>query len=164
MRGSERWDHPEMASHVTSDENPYRPPGATTREIERPGRRIGWKLYFLLLATGIPLSLLGDGLAWMQGLDLIDVGVTATGLAGLFGYAFRRRLASLAFWRRWLPVQIGWDMLLVLVFEPLGLAQQTPGSEISSGFEWTIAAALVLPFYLALFRYGFRSPEIWSPS
>ena len=143
-------------------DNPYRTPGSAASP-QAPGRRLLWKLYSWLIALAYALVFLAEGVRWMQALDVVDTGATAVGLAGLFAYAYRRRLASTAFWKGWLPLQVGWDLLVLLQLEPLGLMYQFAETDPSSAVADTIIGILLLlPLYFALFRYAFRSPEIWQ--
>ena len=145
----------------TGVDDPYRPPAAAVRD-PAPGRRIAWKVYFFLIAASYPLLWLLSGVRWMQPLDAVDLAATSVGLSGLFAYAFRLRLASPGFWKAWLPVQIGWDLLATLWLAPLGLAFRFEEPDPTSALDLALGILFLLPLYVALFRYARRSPEIWQ--
>ena len=141
--------------------NPYTPPGADLADLElTPGRRIGWKVYLWLMVTlsAIALALFGQS---MQTADLAALAVTAVALVGLFGLAYRRRIGSRFFWRLWLPCEVVWDLAVVLVLTPAGLANQFPGTP-TSAVEEVAGLAILLPLYVGLYRYAYRSRELWS--
>ena len=143
------------------ERNPYEPPTATLEEVGTPTRpAIGWRLYwgFLILTyAGYPVL----GLAWIQAPDVLDILIGTTSLAGLFGYAFQRRIGVARFWRRWLLIAVAWDVFYELALTPMGLGGQYPGVEPMSLFELVIVVALILPLYIGLHRYGSRSDALW---
>ncbi len=147
---------------MTNDESPYTPPSSGVTGQVPVGRRLGWKTYLWLLVAASALVFPVLGFGWMQLLDWMDLALTAVGMIGLFGFAYRRPVGSGAFWRRWLPFQLLWDAAIVLFIIPAGLAYQIPGEEPSSAVENIVSFALLIPLYIALYRYGYRSPEIWS--
>ena len=142
-------------------DNPYRPPASATNPAQRPSRRIGWRLYLGLLGLSYALVYWMLGVGWMQTLDVVDGAATLVGFTGLFGYAYRRRLGSAVFWKRWLPVQVAWDLLVMLYLTGLGVVHALPEVASASLAEKALQLLFVLPLYVALFRYGFRSPEVW---
>jgi len=150
-------------SHPEPDHNPFAAPGA---ELEMAGprrRRIGWKIYlFAMLGLLVPFYA-SMGVAWMQPMDIIDVCATSLGLVGLFGFAYRRRIGNRSFWRAWLPAQVLWDLALILILAPAGLANQFPDAEVSTTVLEDLVGLLVLvPLYAALYLYGHRSSEVWA--
>jgi hypothetical protein len=141
-------------------DNPYEPPSASIGAETFPGLKLGWKLYFWLSLVLYPLSLLMLGVQWMQPLDVLDLLVTGTGLTGLLGYVYSRRIAGRRFWRRWLPFQLSWDIAIVMLWAPLGLSQNLPVAP-GSAVERTTSLLFLIPLYIGLFRYAFRSPDLW---
>jgi hypothetical protein len=152
-------------SDFERDRNPWTPP---TAELGDPGesrsRRLGWKAYFFVMALLFPASYLLTGVGWMQPVDVVDLAVTTTALVGLFGFAYRRRIAERRFWVVWLPLEIVWDLALVFLFMPAGLAYQIPDETQSSSTRWEELSGLVflIPLYVALYLYANRSPELWE--
>ena len=87
--------------------------------------------------------------------EALDYGVTAVGLMGLFGYAFRRPWLGR---RSWMVLSVLiplWDVAMGVWIYP---RQSGTGVEL----EYFVAMLLFLPQYLALVRYAYRSAELWN--
>lgn len=86
---------------------------------------------------------------------LLDLTITLAGLAGLWGYAFRKRLLSASFWRVQSLLFPIWEIVMNFVFSrvPAGRAGYVEVLTLMSFF---------VPEYWALWKYGYRSPDIWS--
>jgi hypothetical protein len=108
------------------------------------------------------------GFAWMRAADWIDLLVGVVGAAGLCAYAFSKRLGRERFWRVFAIAQPCWDLVFLLGLTPLGLAGEVPDSEPETSAEYAVtlvfSLALLAPVWLALFRYGYRSPALWQRS
>ena len=98
-------------------------------------------------------------------LDILDHGhrvFAALALLGLFGYAYEVSFFNANTWRILLPVIVVWDAYLVLT------SYIDTSAEISVENQWRLYTFLVLgsvfliPQYIALYLYGFRSKEIWN--
>jgi hypothetical protein len=149
-------------SDKPTTDNPYRAPRAAIDLAHAAGSRRGWKAYFWVVAASAASSLLFLAtLGSFQILDALDFVFVAIGLTGVFGYAHRRPLAIEQLWKLWLPLQITWDAIVELVFVPLGLAHVL-GPEAPSALETTLGYLFLAPYYIALYRYGFRSAELWG--
>jgi len=149
------------------ERNPWAPPTAALAEPgESVSRRLGWKAYFWGMLLLFVLTYLMLGVGWMQALDVIDSMVTTIALVGMFGFAYRRRIAERRFWKLWLPAEIVWDLSVAFLLIPAGLLYQFPGEVQSdvSGWEDIAGLLILIPLYAALYRYGNRSPEIWGQS
>jgi len=149
--------------------NPYAPPDAElgTGGPEPPPLRIGWKIFFFALAGLTLLSVPLVYFSTMQ-IQLADAAGFASGLvtlAGLYGFAFHRALGARRFWAVWLPLLVAWDAIFQFALVPAGLAEHDP-SEAPYGtaelvFVYSMVYLLYLPIYIALYRYAYRSPELW---
>jgi hypothetical protein len=150
-------------SDSSTTENPYRAPGAAIDLAHSAAiSRRGWKAYFWVVAASAASSLLFLAtLGSFQILDALDFVCIAIGLTGVFGYAHRRALAVEPLWKLWLPLQITWDALIELVLAPLGLAHVL-GPEAPSALETALGYLFLAPYYIALYRYAFRSAEVWG--
>jgi hypothetical protein len=87
--------------------------------------------------------------------EILDYLVSAIGLIGLFGFAYRRRIWRRRIWMLWgvlLPV---WSIVMGLWVYP---RQNGTGVQMM----YFLVLPLAVPQYLALIRYGYRSPELWS--
>lgn len=144
--------------------NPYAPPTAELLDGARPqSRRLGWRIYFWILLAGFVVGIPAFVyLGTVQTADVIDWLVSAVGMLGLFGYAYRRAIAARRFWAAWLPFQVLWDLLVAFLLVPRALAYAFPEAEPSTLVEDLAAFAFLVPLYVALFLYSFRSRELWE--
>jgi hypothetical protein len=106
---------------------------------------------------------LAMGFAWMQPLDLLDLGITLVGAVGLFGYAYSRCIGGPALWKAWFPVQLLWDLSYSFLLVPSGVAGQIPlpEGETISAVDSALGLLVASPLYAALYLYGYRSSTLW---
>ncbi len=97
-------------------------------------------------------------------LSLIDHGYyifAAVALLGLFGYAYEMRFLNVYTWRMLLPVILVWDATLA-AFSYAEIHSEISVEDQSLLYRsMAIGFILVIPQYIALYFYGFRSREIW---
>jgi hypothetical protein len=142
--------------------NPYAPPVADVAPGGAPPKRRAWKAYFWFVVFMVGLSAVSMlAFAHLQILDLVDHVAMGVGALGLYGYAYRHPLLGLSFWRAWLPLQIAWDLLVQFVLVPAGLTYVFQDLESSTATEGAYALLFSVPLYIALFRYGHRSSDLW---
>ena len=117
-----------------------------------------WKIYCVGLAAFLALMYVVVFTAAFRSVLIADFTITTVSFFGLYGFAFQKRLGWRVFWRVQCFVFPAWD--LVFNFGPW-----------SSGAAAVRMEALVLllvfvPEYWALWKYGYRSPDLWrlSPS
>ena len=147
-------------SDQNSQWHPYEPPSASLEAAPKPVRSVGWKIYLWAIVSLIVLAYASFGPAWMQPLDYIDFAISTVGLVGLFGYAYSRQIFSEEFWRIWLPIEVIWDLTYILVVTRMGLGNQIDDAPTNT-LEDLLWMLIVLPLYVALFRYGHRSAALW---
>lgn len=115
-----------------------------------------WKIYTGVLAI---LIFSGYGIAVFQGLSLletVDIPITLLALAGLFGFTFRIPIFNRQIWRSvWIAI-IAWDLYI-----NLSLTDWSSGSE-ESLTNAAIFFALLVPQWIALFLYAYRSEPLWK--
>ena len=111
-------------------------------------RRIFWNIYawpitLLLVATFLPTKN-GMGL-----LSILNVVVSIPSLVALHLHIWDKRIGSVGFWRPYAFMFILWELVYNLVLEPL---------ESEGQFDpiFLVAPVILLPLYIALFRYAFR--------
>jgi hypothetical protein len=92
-------------------------------------------------------------------LDVLDIPISLIALVGVFGYAYKRKIIGERFWQFWLFVAIGWDILVHGALEDFSDLGEISTIEIGIGLA--VAALLILPQYIALYLYGFRSTALW---
>jgi hypothetical protein len=125
-------------------------------ETPRESKNIfrAWKIYCLVLAALLALMYVVVFSGAFRPMLLVDFAITVVGFAGLYGFAFQKRLGWLAFWRVQCFVLPLWDLLFNFALSP-----STRDASVR-------ATALVLmlffvPEYWALWRYAFQSPALW---
>jgi hypothetical protein len=133
---------------------PLMPP-ATPPEVPLAPERRGWRIYAYTVAL-LNVATLGIELSHQNLLRLLDGLPGLLAVSGLLGYAHRRPVL-----RRWVWMAVAvalplWDVAMGAWIYPRLEPQQ------SSTREYFLLMPLFLPEYLALFRYGFRSSELWT--
>jgi hypothetical protein len=123
-----------------------------------------WKAYAWFLAAVATAALFVIPLSASLPLALVDAAATAVSVAGVFAFAYRRRLLTERFWRVWLPSLLAWDLIY-----NFGFIAPRVGAEFGALVGFAAGAGLilaglpiVLPAYVALFRYGFAARELWA--
>jgi hypothetical protein len=126
---------------------------------------IFWIMYFALAFLIVLHGFLAEGIPVMCqiGDDIYHIAnniITAFGLVGVFGYAFRIRIFSPTIWKIYFPVIILWDIpcSYVLTSEFLDLSVIDYWSTFWTNF--LIGLFLWIPYYVALFLYAFRFLKI----
>jgi hypothetical protein len=119
------------------------------------GARPGWVTYATLLTFGVlagearNVSTSGE----IAALTLANWVLSAALLTALWGYAMQRAIGNPAYWRAafWLVLLANGVMLV-----PVLLA--------GGAVVWFTGALtlLIVPAYVATYRYGYRSPAIWA--
>lgn len=146
------------------DPNPYAPPRAELAHHLAPS--VGWRLYLwllvLILVPSYGYVLVTYGAEWIRGADIVDMAVTAVALIGLAGYAYSLRVGVAGFWKLWLPLELAWDVLYATVLEWIGIAGSIPGSESPDPISIAIGLGMLLPLWIGLYRYGYRSKALWD--
>lgn len=117
-------------------------------------RRLGWKVYCVAVAVALAAIYTVVWRSAFRPVHLVDLAITLAGFAGLWGYASQRRLLSQSFWRIQACLFPAWEIVMNFYF-----------SRITAGISGYVAVwALMLffvPEYWALWKYGYRSPDIW---
>jgi len=109
-----------------------------------------WKIYFWLLT--IAYALMFGSEVFKGTLDLLhglDYMLSWVGLVGFFGYIYKRRFFKPVFWKVYFPIQLIWDLVLSIKFMP-----QSPVVLVI--ITLTLGFILLLPLYIALFKYAYR--------
>ena len=120
--------------------------------------RIGWKSYFVLLSllyVGTLASILADS-SPSSLFHYVDSFISGVALAGVFGYAFRKKLLHERFWCVLLPIFVVWDIWFNKNAYPEGFPSLT--HQIVYVMLWIF----IFLEYFALYLYGYRSKDIWT--
>ena len=118
---------------------------------------MGWKIYFFIL-TGLLLVLYAITFSGpLEGvLHYLDVPISTVALVGVYGYAFKKPIGHHNLWKIWFFVIVLWDGFYNLippesaVFKPVDLV------------AILIGYGIIIPGYVALYLYGFRSQPLWE--
>ena len=118
--------------------------------------RTGWKLY--AIALGILLCVMYPTvmLSQFRIIYLLDLPLTVVAYLGLIGYAFRRKLGSRHIWKAVFIVFVAWELIFNFFLSPDSLGQVG----IATVASWM--AVLLLPEYVALWRYGYGQQDLWN--
>lgn len=138
---------------MAEDANPYEEPRTREQPPAPASRRFVWKVYAFAVAALQVVAMVLE-LPRLTVTDGLDYLITLVGTVGLFGFAYRRRIARPALWRVWSILFPLWD-----VFMGAWLYPRQFGGAIQSGYF--LAMLLFVPEYLGLLRYAFGSPELW---
>ena len=136
--------------------------GPSHIQLDQPkARPWAWKAYFWFLSflnLVLAIFLLYDPEGYeASARDYVDLVVSTTGLVGLFGYCYQKRIAVRNFWKALFPIMMASDAFQISVenwSDPGGL------NAIIIGIG--VLLVLVLPLYIAIYRYGFKDENLWS--
>ena len=113
-------------------------------------------LAFFLCASAV--SVLGESPTVF---DWLDVPMSIAALVGVFGFVFRMRIFRPGFWQVFMPVLVAWDITYNLVLAgQLDLALRPLGEDLWAYL--VVGLALLVPMYVVLFLYTYRSRSIWA--
>jgi len=118
-------------------------------------RKTGWTIYAALLTAFVLVGEVRNFLAGAR-LDAVTIAnwiLTLALLVALWGYALQRRIGNARYWRA-----VFWIVLAATAVMLVPVALGSLDIIIFTG----LLLALVLPAYLAAFRYAFRSPDLWN--
>jgi hypothetical protein len=119
-----------------------------------PRFRWAWISYAALLTAAVVIGefgniLRGEPVTWLMAANWV---VTLALLTATWGYAMQRPIGSATYWRR-----VFW---ILLVATALMLVRVAAAS--TTALVLVLAFMVVLlPAYVAAFRYGYRSPHLW---
>jgi hypothetical protein len=95
--------------------------------------------------------------------DYFDMVICVGALLGFIGYSFEFRIISEKLWKVYFFLVICWDLFYnILITKILDRAAHFPGE---ASISWTgvlITFAIITPEYIGLFRYGYKSDELWN--
>jgi glutathione S-transferase len=114
-----------------------------------------WIAYAALLTAAVVIGefgniLRGEPVTWLMAANWV---VTLALLTATWGYAMQRPIGNAIYWRR-----VFWILLVASALMLVRVAAaSTTALVLVLGFM-----VVLLPAYVAAFRYGFRSPHLWS--
>jgi len=117
--------------------------------------KIKWKIYFILIFMLSFLSILDQNISEIKIYEFIDILISLVGIIGLFGFVFSHPILFQTFWKLVFIIFLFWDIIISMLYF----------DEIfnESGFLLKIFFfILIVPEYVALYLYGYKSKEIWD--
>lgn len=115
-----------------------------------------WKVYFWIIAAqvvGTPIAAIHTSDLTVK--DLIDWVFVVVGVTGLFGFVYNKHIGDKRLWKVFLPVFIAWDVFIRLISP--SYSESNP--ELSYYIAAILLFAILVPQYIALYRYGYRNSE-----
>lgn len=95
--------------------------------------------------------------------DYLDMIISVGALMGFVGYAYEFRIISMKLWQVYFFLVIAWDLFYnIIISMALNLAVHLPYEEKTSWVGVLVSFAIIIPEYIALFLYGFKSEMLWE--
>ena len=140
--------------------DPYKTPKSDV-EVTVTISKTRWKVFFWII---LALEVLSVGFMVIDPevsmpATAIELIVYSVIIAGLFGFAHDRKIFFRQLWSYMIPIGLVFDLYLYYdmnwAFESMEELYVTIGVVIVIGIPFAVFQ------YLALYKYSFRSPEIW---
>jgi len=120
-------------------------------------KRIGWKLLAALFTLlWLNYWLRYDDPLPQHPLEIIQGIVNIVGIIGLWGLGFSAPLLNRIFWKALLFADIVLFLACLILLRTPGLEQYNPA------YLWALILVPILPYYVGLYIYGFKSMDIWN--
>ncbi len=143
------------------DTNPYKQPEAPLPP--HPTNTIWWKLYFCLAAVLTILSLMGmPSLKTFTVFDYVDLILSAIAVVGLYGFAYYQRIGNVVFWRYFFYAALVESVFFSGILPAVGAKRF--GQETTIDVYYLLEIALAVLMLVAIYRYAYKRPFIWSRS
>jgi len=115
---------------------------------------IGWKIYFWVLSAIYTLVFVNVFTRLDSDIhNYTNVLISLIALIGLYGYAYQTPLSKIKIWNVWFFLIIIWDLYdLFISFEDKNLTITFV----------VISYVFLIPEYIALYFYGYRSSHLWE--
>lgn len=119
-----------------------------------------WKIYFWIIIVLMSLSYFDTFMLGMSIADIFDIPITLISTIAFFGYVYKKPFLNSLFWKRWFYIMITWDVFYgVLILD----YSEFSNISISEAFAMVmIGLVLILPLYIAIYLYGYKSIELWE--
>jgi hypothetical protein len=121
----------------------------------------GYKWYFFIFLLGsvaIYIDIFVNKSA--TAIDYFDLPLSLIGVFGLFGYAFKKQIINAFAWKVYFVIIVFWD-----IFAFLACPRQPLIVEVNLGVQiisLIFVVCFALPYYLAIYLYGYKSMTIWN--
>lgn len=118
--------------------------------------RFGWRVYAVVLGCLLVIMYATVMTLSFRPIYIADLSITGVAYTGLLGYAFQRKLGTSLFWKVLCVAFVAWEIFFNFVISPQSL------KEVGAPLVAICMLVVLGPEYVALYRYGYRSPEIWA--
>jgi hypothetical protein len=122
-----------------------------------------WRIYAVVFAlvSLINYSVLMKASPGMW--DYLDMAISVGALMGFVGFAFEFRIISMNLWKVYFFLAISWDIFYsFIIVKMLDLAVHLPNEEKMTWATLAVSFALLIPEYICLYLYGYRSEPLWE--
>ena len=120
---------------------------------------MGWKIYFWVI------GLSGICIYFYQGFsrywEIIDLLVFIPACLGLYGFAWKKTIATPVFWRIYFLIHVGWNLYYQFLVPIVPKAKEMIGNGTSQFSAGLLNLAFFVPLIIALYLYAFKS-NIWK--
>jgi len=145
--------------------NPYKPPAAPLDNGEFPKKRAWWwraYFWFILVSQSIYTVAIVVAPKAMETKtsDYFDTVIYVGVLLAIYGFVYCKRIFSRKIWQVFFPLILLWDSWSI-IFDGDWEQWRQSGPVILIVFIG-IFLILMVPQYIALFRYGFREQALWE--
>ncbi len=126
--------------------------------------KLFWRIYFWGIVIITVLSLIAD-IASSETITARYVGYVGSllGLVGLYGYISKRAIGWRIFWRGFVVFQVA-ALISLVAMSIWSQELQSVGDYMAEAFLSGLMILVYLPYLLGLYRYCFKSEEIWLGS
>ncbi len=144
--------------------NPYKGPDSNVDvEVQTTVPKTAWKVFFwilLLLETLSLISMFYDSEEELL-INILELVIYSFILIGIYGFVYNKRILYRKLWAIFIPVGIIYDLYTVTTIE---LTTVDTMMELYIVFGIIIIIFLPMSFfqYMALYKYSFKSVNIWS--
>ncbi|ABC27619.1 hypothetical protein HCH_00721 [Hahella chejuensis KCTC 2396] len=151
----------------------YAPPKSQVSDVAMSVKEpnVIWKIFFvicvllnLIVAPFLIMSFIGADYVDLDfnagALDYFDWLIQCVMLAGLFGYAFSKRIGMQKLWKAALPVYVVWFVSYAFIL-PFGFGVYQFNEPPALDWTLVIDPLFTLAVAQAIYLYGFSSDHLW---
>jgi len=120
-----------------------------------------WKCYFFI-AIAFGGAAIWAAIAYSEPphvAESADVASWVLSLVGVFGFAFSRPILVPLLWKIWVAVAFIWDIGRIVY--DYAIEPEIPEAWLVVSVV-LLVGLLIIPQYIALYLYGFRSDDLWK--
>ena len=116
---------------------------------------MGWKIYFWFIGLpAVPVYLFqGFSRPW----EIIDAVVFAASLLGLYGFVWRKPIATSTFWKIYFFMHVSWNVYYQFFIPIVPKAKEMMGNSLSQPLAALLNLTFFIPLVIALYLYAFNA-------